>query len=57
MQAHFMGMRPEGWLELMAAEKARRRRRARTRWMLAGFVVVTGIAIAACVVLLSPAAG
>lgn len=55
MQAHFMGGRPEGWLELMAAEKARRRRRARIRWVLAGLVAVAGIAIAACV-MLSPAA-
>ncbi len=56
MQAHFMGLRPEGWLELMAVEKARRRRRARIRWVLADLVAVTGMAIAACVVL-SAAAG
>ncbi len=45
MQAHFMGSRPDGWLEKLAAEKARLRRNVRTRWILAGLgvLVVVGV--------------
>ncbi|MDQ3593393.1 MAG: hypothetical protein M3531_01415, partial [Pseudomonadota bacterium] len=45
VQAHFMGSRPDGWLEKLAAEKARLRRKVRTRWILAGLgvLVVVGV--------------
>lgn len=48
MQTQFMGLRPDGWLEELAADKARQRRQKRVR-------IALGVLPLVCVILGLPA--